>query len=75
VGFCSELAILDTHILDYLMIARGIDPKPKALSNLSSYERIEIEFQRVAAWFGYAIGCVDLAIWITMRIAKREGVL
>ncbi|MFZ5451629.1 MAG: hypothetical protein ACOZF2_07135 [Thermodesulfobacteriota bacterium] len=75
VGFCPDLAILDTHILDYLRIARGIDPKPKALSNLSSYELIEIEFQRVAAWFGHAMGCVDLAMWITMRIAKREGVL
>jgi len=75
VGFCSELAILDTHILDYLKIARGIDPKPSALSKLSSYEKIEIEFQRVATEFGYAIGCVDLAMWITMRIAKREGLL
>ena len=75
VGFCSELAILDTHILDYLKMARGIEPKPSALSRLSSYEMIETEFQRVADEFGYAIGCVDLAIWITMRTAKREGLL
>lgn len=75
VGFCSELAILDTHILDYLRIARGIDPKPSALSRLSCYEQIEIEFRHVATEFGHAIGCVDLAMWVTMRIAKREGVL
>jgi N-glycosylase/DNA lyase len=75
VGFCSDLAILDTHILDYLKLARGIDPKPSALSRLSSYEIIETEFQGVAAEFGYPVGCVDLAIWITMRIAKREGLL
>lgn len=75
VGFCSEFAILDTHIMDYLKMARGIDPKPGALSRLPSYEKIEIEFQHVASEFGHVIGCVDLAIWVTMRIAKQEGVL
>lgn len=75
VGYCSELAILDTHILDYLKIACCINLKPGMLSRLTSYERIEEEFQRVASEFGHAIGCVDLAMWITMRVAKREGVL
>jgi N-glycosylase/DNA lyase len=75
VGYCSELAILDTHILDYLRMAHGIDPKPGMLSRLTSYERIEVEFQRVASEFGHAVGCVDLAMWITMRVAKREAVL
>jgi N-glycosylase/DNA lyase len=38
VGYCAELAVLDTHILDYLRVARGIDPKPGALARLSGYE-------------------------------------
>jgi N-glycosylase/DNA lyase len=74
VGYCDEFAVLDTHILDYLRVARGIDPKPSALSRLASYERIEVEFQRVAEEFGYPVGCVDLAMWITMRVAKREAI-
>jgi len=74
VGYCAELAVLDTHILDYLRVARGIDPKPGALARLSGYERIEAEFQRVAAEFGHPVGCVDLAMWVTMRVAKREAV-
>ena len=74
VGYCAELAVLDTHILDYLRVARGIDPKPSALSRLSSYERIEVEFQRVAEEFGHTVGCVDLAMWVTMRVAKREAI-
>lgn len=74
VGYCAELAVLDTHILDYLRVARGIDPKPGALSRLSSYERVEAEFQIVAAEFGHPVGCVDLAMWVTMRVAKREAV-
>jgi len=74
VGFCAELAVLDTHILDYLRVARGVDPKRSALSRLSGYERIEAEFQRVAAEFGHPVGCVDLAMWVTMRVAKRESI-
>lgn len=74
IGYCADLAVLDTHILDYLRVTRGIDPKPGALSRLSGYERIESEFQRVAAEFGHPVGCVDLAMWVTMRVAKREAV-
>jgi N-glycosylase/DNA lyase len=74
VGYCAELAVLDTHILDYLRVARGLDPKPGALSRLASYERIEVEFQRVAEEFGHTVGCVDLAMWVTMRVAKREAI-
>lgn len=73
VGYCAELAVLDTHILDYLRVARGIDPKPSTLSRLSGYEIIEAEFQQIAAEFGHPVGCVDLAMWVTMRVAKREA--
>jgi len=75
IGFCSSLAVLDTHVLHYLRLARGIDPKPGVLSRLSTYEKIEAEFKIVAEEFGYSIGSVDLAMWITMRVAKREAML
>lgn len=73
IGYCTNMAVLDTHILDYLRIARGLDPKPSALSRLSGYEKIELEFQSVAEGFGHPVGCVDLAMWVTMRVAKREA--
>lgn len=73
IGYCTELAVLDTHVLDYLCLLRGIDPKPSALSRLASYKRIEAAFKRVAEEFGYPVGCVDLAMWVTMRVAKREA--
>lgn len=72
IGFCSDLAVLDTHILDYLRLAKGFAPKPSTLARLPSYEEIEKEFSCIASEFGYSIGCVDLATWITMRVAKRE---
>lgn len=75
IGYCSDLAVLDTHVLDYLRMACDIEPKPGILSKLSSYENVENEFRRVADEFGYAVGCVDLAMWVTMRVAKREAVI
>jgi N-glycosylase/DNA lyase len=74
IGYCADLAVLDTHILDYLRLAVGISPKPSALSSLSTYEQLELEFRRVAEGFGYSVGCVDLATWVTMRVAKRGSV-
>ena len=75
IGYCGDLAVLDKHILDYLRLAAGIIPKSSALSRLSTYEQLEREFRRVADDFGYSVGCVDLATWITMRVAKRRAVL
>lgn len=75
IGYCSELAVLDTHVLDYLRLALGVEPKLSSLSRLSSYERLEAEFQNIALEFGHSVGCVDLATWVTMRVAKRETIL
>ncbi len=72
IGYCSDLAVLDTHILDYLRMAADIELQPTALSNLKKYETVESEFKRISEDFGYGVGCVDLAMWITMRVAKRE---
>ena len=72
IGYCSELAVLDTHILDYLKLSNGLDLKPNWLSRLKVYEGVEAEFKRISEDFGHSVGCVDLATWITMRVAKRE---
>jgi len=72
IGYCADLAVLDVHILDYLKLARKIQSKPHSLANISLYERMEVEFRRVATQFGHSVGHVDLATWVTMRVAKRE---
>jgi N-glycosylase/DNA lyase len=73
VGYSSELAVLDRHVLDYFRLALGANAESAVLGRLSGYERIETEFQRVATAFGHSVGCVDLALWVTMRVAKREA--
>lgn len=75
VGYCAEMAVLDTHVLDYMKIAYGLEVKPATLSHLSKYEKLETKLKELAQDFGYSIGCVDLAMWVTMRVAKREFAL
>lgn len=75
VGYCSDLAVLDVHVLDYLRLTRGVTLAPSRLGRLSFYEKIEDTFREVAAEFGHSLGCVDLATWLTMRVAKREAYL
>lgn len=75
VGYCADLAVLDVHVLDYLQLARGISLSPSKLSRLASYEKVEDMFREIAAEFGHSVGCVDLATWVTMRVAKREALL
>jgi N-glycosylase/DNA lyase len=75
IGFCADLAVLDVHVLDYLRLARGLALTHNRLGRLSFYEEIEDTFREVAAEFGHSLGCVDLATWLTMRVAKREACL
>lgn len=75
VGYCADLAVLDVHVLDYLLLARGLSLSPAKLGRLSFYEKIEDTFREIAAEFGHSVGCVDLATWLTMRVAKREAFL
>ncbi len=75
VGYCADLAVLDVHVLDYLHLARGLSLSPSKLGRLSFYEEIEDTFREIAAEFGHSMGCVDLATWLTMRVAKKEAFL
>ena len=75
IGYCSELAVLDVHVLDYLHLVRGIRITPNRLGRLSFYEEIEDMFREISSEFGYSLGCVDLATWLTMRVAKKEAYL
>jgi len=73
IGFSADLAVLDVHIIDYLRIAWGLTYQLEKLARLPFYEHVEDEFCHIADTFGYSVGCVDLATWLTMRVAKREA--
>lgn len=73
IGYCSDLAVLDVHVIDYLRLAHGISLAPARLGRLAFYEEVEDTFRDIANEFGHSVGCVDLATWLTMRVAKREA--
>ncbi|MBX9772530.1 MAG: hypothetical protein K2X29_14230 [Candidatus Obscuribacterales bacterium] len=75
IGYCEQLAIIDTHIIDYLNLAKTTTHSRSRLSSLPYYQNIEESFRQIADEFGFSVGCVDLAMWVTMRVAKREAYL
>ena len=77
VGFSHDLAILDRHVLNY-MIALGLGGIGMRASRLHDYLVLEDVLRRHAATSGSTVGALDRAIWIVMRVARRydiEGAL
>jgi N-glycosylase/DNA lyase len=70
VGLSYELAILDRHVLNY-MIALDITPTPiRQTSALRPYLKGETALRVHADHIGVSVGLLDWAIWIVMRVAK-----
>lgn len=74
IGISNDLAIIDRHILAYMVIVRLLEPRPPALTP-DRYLRLERVLQTYAAGLGYALGIVDQAIWLIIRAAKKDGML
>lgn len=75
VGYCSTLAVLDTHILKYLSLVGNSALTSASVGCIRRYEKLEAAFLREANRFAFPIGDVDLAIWITMRVAAKEAIV
>ena len=69
IGCTYDLAILDRHVLRYMVMQGLISPLRTDSISLTQYESIEFAMENYAILLGYSIGYVDLAIWIAMRAA------
>ena len=71
IGLSYELAILDKHVINYMHVTNI----SKGISNLGKKEYFSVESELInyANDIGYPVGFVDWAIWIVMRVARREG--
>ena len=69
-----DLAVIDAHVLKYMTTSNLIEASPSSISK-NWYLTQEELLKRYASHFGYPVGCVDYAIWIVMRVAKRNGYL
>jgi N-glycosylase/DNA lyase len=67
-----DIAILDTHVVNYMSAIYLCDVPRSSLSRLGSYEKYEATLRDHADELGYPVGLVDWAIWIVMRVAHTQ---
>lgn len=75
VGYSAQLAVLDRHVIEYLRVCHMYEVAPGTLAHLPSYEGVEAYFTSVARTQRVEVGRLDLAIWVTMRVAREEGLV
>lgn len=71
VGHSHDLAILDTHVLQYLEMQKLIAQKQINIGSVRAYERAELAATGYASTLGYPVGYLDWAIWATMKAARE----
>lgn len=71
VGYSDDLAILDAHVLSYMGI-RGMTNLRSSPATISTYEKVENHLLEHSLTLGFPLSCLDQAIWVTMRVARRE---
>lgn len=68
VGVSYDLAILDRHVINYMMMV-GLTADPTPVRRMADYRRDENILRNHAADFGLPVGLLDWAVWIVMRVA------
>lgn len=73
IGRSYDLAILDRHVINYMVAVKMT--KNDSIKSFGKKEYLTNEelLIQYASGIGYPVGCVDWAIWIVMRVARKEG--
>lgn len=71
IGYHSEFAVLDKHVIDYMRIMGLTCNINNSFSNLTSYQKIETKLKSYADTYNVNLLHLDLAIWTTMRTLKK----
>jgi len=70
VGFATQVAVLDAHVLTY-MDWIGLTPSPvKTVKTLRQYESLEDAFIEHSYSCGFPPDQFDLAVWVVVRVVK-----
>jgi N-glycosylase/DNA lyase len=69
-GISYDLAILDRHVLRYMESIGIVHESRTFISGLNRYRQWEIRLSLYAERMGFAVGLLDWAIWIVMRMAR-----
>ena len=72
IGYTTQVAVLDAHVLTY-MDWLGLTPGPvRTVRTIRQYETLEEAFIEHACSVGFAPDHFDLAVWVVVRVAKKE---
>lgn len=74
IGFTTSLAILDSHVLKFMVMQGLADQNIRTIQTVKRYEKHEKLLRRYAQWIGWPLGCLDQAIWIVMRVYLKEAI-
>lgn len=70
-GMTYDLAVLDRHVIDYMNeLGLASAERSGVLSTLKGYSSRETVLKSYAHDLGMAVGLMDWAIWIVMRVFK-----
>lgn len=75
IGYADDLAILDRHVLQYMTWLGLMPGSINEVHTLRGYEHTESAFRMHAKQMGFSVADLDLAVWIVVRILRREFVL
>lgn len=70
IGYHTEFAVLDKHVIDYMKLMGLTTVSEASFSNISVYQKIEMQLKSYAESFNLNLLHLDLAIWTTMRTLK-----
>ncbi len=73
IGISYDLAILDTHVLNYMDLKNLLCLKKAKVNTIKNYEKSEKIVNKYAKEIGYPVGFMDWALWATMRAARELG--
>lgn len=76
ISYCKDLAIIDTHVIDYMKLMKlNEDIDSQNIANKNQYLMNEQILLSYADDKEKTIATLDFAIWVVMRLIKREFVL
>ena len=73
IGLTTRLAILDSHVLKFMVMKGLVKKRIKTIQTVKQYEKNETILRKYAQWLGRPLGCLDQAIWIVMRVYLKEA--
>ena len=72
IGYADDLAILDVHVLRYMFLQGFLPRATIGTAHIANYEKAEERLREYAEKMGMSVSRLDTAVWVVMRVFRRE---